>query len=57
MSEYTVRGTFETRHGPQPFESTVEAPNEAVARERLLSNFGSWHGRTRRQVDVEEVST
>ena len=55
MSEFTVRGTFQSRDGRQSFEKTVEAPNESVARDRIYANLGSDHGLKRTQVDLEEV--
>lgn len=55
MSEYTVRGRFQSRDGWEPFETAVGAPNEDVAVERCYANFGSRHGLKRRQIDVEEV--
>lgn len=55
MSEFTVRGRFQSRDGRQNFEKVVEAPNEAVARERVYAAFGSEHGLERTQVDLEEV--
>lgn len=55
MSEFTVRGRFDARGGQQSFEKTVEAPNEAVARDRVYAAFGSEHGLERTQVELEEV--
>jgi large subunit ribosomal protein LX len=55
MSEFTVQGTFESRDGPQSFERTIEAPNENLAREHVLSAFGSEHGLKRTQIELEEV--
>ena len=55
MTTFTVRGRYQSRDGWAPFESSVEAPNEAVARERALANMGSRHGLRRNQVDLEEV--
>jgi len=55
MSTFTVRGRFQSRGGWEVFETTVEAPNEAVAREHVYANIGSQHGLKRRQVDLEEV--
>lgn len=55
MSEFTVRGRFQARDGPQSFEKTVDAPNEEVAREHVYASFGSEHGLKRTQVDLEEV--
>ena len=56
MDQYTVSGRFQRRDGRQPFERTVEAENDAVARERTYALFGSQHGLKRGQVDIEEVS-
>ena len=56
MSEFTVTGSFEARDGWQAFEKTVEAPNEDVAQERALAEFGSKHGLNRTQVDITEVA-
>lgn len=55
MSEFTVRGRFQSRDGRQAFEKTVDAPNEDVARERVYAAFGAEHGLKRTQVDLEEV--
>lgn len=55
MSEFTVRGRFQARDGPQPFEKSIEAPNENVAREHVYATIGSEHGLKRTQIDVEEV--
>lgn len=55
MTEYTVTGNWEGRDGWQPFETEIEAPNENVAREHVLSEFGSRHGLKRRQIELEEV--
>ncbi|MFB6362363.1 MAG: 50S ribosomal protein L18Ae, partial [Halobacteriales archaeon] len=55
MSTYRVAGEYQSRDGWSPFESTVEAPNEDVARERAYANLGSQHGLNRRQIDLEEV--
>jgi large subunit ribosomal protein LX len=55
MSEYTVSGRFQARDGWQEFETSVEAPNEDVARERTYANIGSRHGKKRTQVELGEV--
>jgi large subunit ribosomal protein LX len=57
MSTFTVRGRYQSRDGWSPFESSVEAPNEAVARERAYANLGSHHGLKRRQIELEEVES
>ncbi|MEF8779301.1 MAG: 50S ribosomal protein L18Ae [Haloferacaceae archaeon] len=56
MDQFVVSGRFQTREGKQPFERTVDAENESVAREHVLSQFGSEHGLKRTQVAVEDVS-
>jgi large subunit ribosomal protein LX len=56
MSEFTVRGTFQSRDGWQEFETSVDADNEDVARERAYANFGGRHNLKRTQVEVEEVA-
>ena len=55
MSEYTVTGTFQARDGWQSFETEIEAPNEDVAEEHALAEFGSQHGLKRSQVEIEGV--
>jgi large subunit ribosomal protein LX len=55
MSEFTVRGTFETHRGENAFETTVDAPNEAVAREHTYANIGGRHGLKRQRVAITEV--
>ncbi|MFB6173062.1 MAG: 50S ribosomal protein L18Ae [Halobacteriales archaeon] len=55
MSEFTVRGRYRSRDGWQPFETTVEAENDDVAREHAFANLGSDHGLTRNRIDIEEV--
>jgi large subunit ribosomal protein LX len=55
MSEFTVTGSFAARDGWQAFETTVEAPNSDVARERTYANFGSQHGLKRTRIEVDAV--
>ena len=55
MSTFTVSGRYQTRDGWSPFESSVEAPNERVARERAYADLGSQHRLKRRQIELEEV--
>lgn len=55
MSEFTVRGRFQARDGMQPFETEQNAPNEDVAVEYTLANFGSQHNLKRTQIEIEEV--
>ena len=56
MSEFTVTGSFAARDGWQAFETTIDAPNENVARDRAYAEFGSRHGLKRTQVEIEEVA-
>lgn len=55
MSEFIVSGRFEVRSGWQQFDKTLEAENEDVATERLLSQIGSQHGLKRTQIEIGEV--
>ncbi len=55
MSQFTVRGEFDGREGPRSFTKEIEAVNESVAREHILSQFGSEHGLKRTQVSIDEV--
>ncbi|WP_207586312.1 50S ribosomal protein L18Ae [Halomontanus rarus] len=56
MSQFTVSGRFKNRDGYSPFETTVDAPNEDVAEERVLSEFGSRHGVKRTEIELSEVT-
>ena len=55
-NEYSVSGQWKGRDGWQPFEKTIEAVNEDVAREHVYAEFGSKHGLKRPQVDIDEVA-
>ncbi len=56
MSEFTVSGQYKNRDGYTPFETTIEAVNENVAREHVLSQLGSQHRLKRTQIELDEVS-
>lgn len=56
MSEFTVSGTFEARDGAQAFERSIDAENESVAREHVLSQFGAEHNLKRSNIDISEVT-
>ena len=56
MSEFTVTGRFNGRDGDNEFETTIEAENESVAREHVLSQLGSRHGLKRTQIELDEVT-
>jgi len=55
MSEFTVRGTFQTHRGDRTFETTIEAENEDVAVEHAYANYGSQHNLKRAQIEISEV--
>ena len=55
MSQYTISGQFHGREGPRAFTKDIEAVNENVAREHILSQFGSEHGLKRTQVSIQDV--
>lgn len=56
MNQYTVTGRFQTRDGLQAFTKEIEAENENVATEHVLSQFGSEHGLKRTQIEIDEVT-
>ena len=56
MTEYTISGRWKTPDGWQEFETTVDAPNENVARERTYAEFGSRHRLKRPQIDISGVN-
>jgi len=56
MSQFTISGQFDGRDGPRSFSKGIEAVNESVAREHILSQFGSEHGLKRTQVTIQDVS-
>ncbi|MFC7135821.1 50S ribosomal protein L18Ae [Halobaculum litoreum] len=55
MSQFTVSGRFQARDGMQAFTRSVEAVNENVAREHVLSKFGAEHNLNRTQIEIGEV--
>ncbi|AEN06674.1 Ribosomal LX protein [halophilic archaeon DL31] len=57
MSQFTVSGTFEAREGPQAFERSIDAENEDVAREHVLSQFGAEHNLQRTNIEITEVQS
>jgi large subunit ribosomal protein LX len=56
MSRYTVSGRYQARDGFQSFSKTIDAPNDAVARERVYATLGSEHGLKRPQIELDEVT-
>lgn len=55
--QYSIRGRFPARDGEQAFEKELEAPNESVAIEYVLSKMGSDHGLKRTQIHIDEVES
>jgi large subunit ribosomal protein LX len=55
MSEFTVRGEFQSRDGWSSFQKEIDAENEDVAVEHTYSRLGSQHGLKRTQIEIEEV--
>jgi large subunit ribosomal protein LX len=56
MSQFAVSGRFQSRDGFSEFSTTVEAPNEDVATERVYTNIGSQHGLKRTQIEIDDVA-
>ncbi|WP_254532298.1 50S ribosomal protein L18Ae [Natrinema gelatinilyticum] len=56
MSQFTVSGRFKSRDGYAPFETTIDAENENVAREHAFSQLGGRHGLKRTEIELDEVS-
>ncbi|WP_306055010.1 50S ribosomal protein L18Ae [Natronococcus wangiae] len=56
MSQFTVTGRFKSRDEYAAFETTIEAENERVDREHVLSQLGSRHGLKRTQIELDEVT-
>ncbi|MFW5974481.1 MAG: 50S ribosomal protein L18Ae [Natrialbaceae archaeon] len=55
MRQFTISGQFHSREGPRSFTREITAVNENVAREHVLSQFGSEHGLKRTQVSIQDV--
>lgn len=56
MDDFTVSGRFRARRNTwQPFETSVTAPNEAVATERIYAEFGSRHGVKRTGIEIAAI--
>ena len=56
MSQFTVSGTYQARGGFQNFTKEIDAVNENVAKEHVLSQIGSEHGLKRTQIEITGVS-
>ena len=53
--EFVLSGNLKLGEKFKKFAKTVEAKNEAEAREKTLSLFGSEHGTKRRWITIEKV--
>lgn len=55
MKAYRVSGRFRMGRTWQPYAKEVAADNEASAREKLLSVFGSQHAVARKYIEIASV--
>lgn len=55
MAKFLVTGTTSTGGAARPFEKQVEAPSEKLARETVLSLFGSNAGIKRSAIKILSV--
>jgi len=56
MKAYRIEGRFRMGRGWQRFSKEVAAPDEAAAKEYLLSVLGSQHRVGRRYVEIHKVA-
>jgi large subunit ribosomal protein LX len=56
MKAFRISGRFRMGREWQPFSKEVAAADEAAAREKLLSLFGSQHGVSRKYVTIATVA-
>lgn len=56
MKPFSVTGHFQMGHNrKQPFTKQFAAEDEEAVRERVLSEIGSRHGVSRRNIQIQEV--
>lgn len=55
MSRFGVTGRYKSRTGWNDFTTTIDAPNEDVARERTFATLGSRHGLKRAHIDIDAI--
>lgn len=53
---YKITGSFRLGDRYEKFEKTIEAKDEADAKELILSLFGSEHGTKRRFVKIDKIA-
>ncbi len=56
MKAYRISGRFRMGRAWQPYAKEVAAADEAAAREKLLSVFGSQHGVARKYIEIKAVT-
>lgn len=56
MKAFRISGRFRMGRSWQRFTKEVVGADEAAARERLLSVFGSQHGIARKYISIAEVA-
>ena len=56
MKAYRLEGRFRMGRDWQAFSKELAAPDEASAREKLLSLFGSQHGVARKYVEIAKAA-
>jgi len=57
MKAFRATGTFRSGKHDQPYTLDVVADNEAEAKERVFSNFGSRHGTSRRFIIINSLES
>ena len=57
MKAFRATGTFRSGKHDQPYTLDVVADNEAEAKERVSSNFGSRHGTSRRFIIINSLES
>ncbi len=57
MKAFRATGTFRSGKHNQPYTLDVVADNEAEAKERVFSNFGSRHGTPRRFIIINSLES
>ena len=55
MKAYRVVGSFRQGKKDQEFSMDLVAEDDAGAKEKIMSNFGSRHGAKRRQITIETI--
>jgi large subunit ribosomal protein LX len=56
MKAFRISGRFRMGRAWQPFSKELAAADEAAAREKLLSIFGSQHGLPRKYIAIAQAT-